>query len=155
MKKIIFIGTAILFSSLLVKETCGQKIVSNKSDAGSTFGRYGDCTTGRGICGIGADNLDSKSSTAKFIVEKENDSTIVLKIFKNKISSIEEVNLFEKSRTNLKKNEVIYFKMDVDLPIENAVKTGLGLQAKNFKIGSGYYLTVQYDSYYMIELKLK
>lgn len=155
MKKIMFIGTTILLSSLLVKETFCQKIVSNKTHANSTFGRYGDCTTGRGICGIGVDNLDSKSTTAKFIIERENDSTIVLKIFKDKISTVEEENLFDKSTHSFETAKQIFFKMDVDLPITTSVKINLHLPTKNVKINSGLYLAVEYDSYYMIELKLK
>ena len=155
MKLIIFIGTTIFMSCFVVTNTFGQKIIASKNDAGSSFGRYGDCTTGRGICGIDADNINNKSTTAKFFVEKENDSTLILKIFNSSISLADEISLFGKACADFEKTEQIYFKMDVDLPLTTAAKTSLYLPANNLKIASGLYMAVRFDSYYMIELKLK
>ncbi len=153
MKKIIFIGIAICMSVFICAKSFAQStMLYNKETA--SFGRYGNCTTGRGICGIDADNLNARSATAKFCIEKENDSTVVLKIFKARISLTDEVNLFGKASANFEKSEQMYFKMDADLPFTSASKTTLHLSNKYSKILNGLYPVVKFDSYYLIELKL-
>ncbi len=154
MKQIIFIGITILMSCLEVSNIFGQAIVYNKSNAIGSFGRYGDCTTGRGICGIDAENLNAKSATAKFCIEKENDSTLILKIFNSRISQTDETNLFGKTTDGFGKTEQMFFKMDVDLPISSASKTILNLSNEYSKILNGMYPVAKFDSYYLIELKL-
>jgi hypothetical protein len=155
MKKIIFIGIITFMSCLVNTEIYGQKTLSLNREANGSFGRYGDCTTGRGICGIDTDNLSDKSTTAKFSIEKENDSIVILKIFIKRISQFEEINILGKAAANFEKSEQMYFKMDVDLPFANTTKIILQLANNYSKIQSGLYPVVKFDSYYMVELKLK
>lgn len=155
MKQIIFIGISTLISCLVVLNTFGQPIEYNKSAASGTFGRYGDCTTGRGICGIDSDNLNARSATTKFCIEKENDSTVILKIFGSRISQADEINLFGKTIAAFEKTEQIYFKMDVDLPFTNASKTSLNISNQYSKILNGLYPVIKFVSCYLIELKLR
>jgi hypothetical protein len=152
MKKIIFIGITLFTSCFVCTNLFAQNKMLDKSTA--TFGRYGDCTTGRGICGIDADNLNAKSIISKFSIEKENDSTLVLKIFNNRIVATDEVSLFGKASTDFAKSEQMNFQMDVDLPLNNYTKLSLQLD-KCSKILSGLYPVIKFDSYYLVELKLK
>lgn len=152
MKKIIFIGITLLMSCFVTVNLFAQTTILNKNTVG--FGRYGNCTTGRGICGIDADNINSKSSVAKFSIEKENDSTVILKIFNDRISALDEVSLFGKTAGDFEKSEQMYFKMDVDLPFTTVTKTGLHLSSNYSKILNGIYPVIKFDSYYLVELKL-
>lgn len=140
---------------LIAINFCINLFSQNKVAAKTTasFGRYGDCSTGRGICGIDVDNLDAKSTVSKFLIEKENDSTLVLKIFNNRIDIADELILFGKSSVEFAKVAQIFFTMDVDLPLNNNTKSSLQL-GKYSKILNGIYPVVKFDSYYLVELKL-
>jgi hypothetical protein len=154
MKKLIFIGINILMCCSFCKCSIAQKnFTATRQVEG--FGRYGNCSSGRGICGIDANNLDSKTNAAKFYIEKENDSVVVLKIHKQKITQADELILFGKAVTDFAKTEQVYFKMDADLPFENSAKEILGLKEQYSKILTGIYPVVKFNDYYLVELKLQ
>ena len=142
----------ILTINFYTKSSTGQV---TKATATGAFGRYGQCTSGRGICGIEADNLNAKSTTAEFNIEKENDSTLILKIQKTKISVADEVVLFGKHLYEFSKDEAKYFKMDIALPLAQATKLALQVANKYNNIPMGTYLVNSFDSYFLIELKLR
>lgn len=136
---------------IIVENTFCQTTKINDS---GDFGRYGDCSTGRGVCGIGIDNLNAKSTTARFLIEKKNDSVVQMKILKVKLQLLDEVAVFGKNINDFTIREKKYFLLEEDLPLDIDVITLLLLKNKYTRITKGLFAIVEYQNYYLIELKL-
>ncbi len=145
----------LLFITIISTYCTAQSAKS--SSGGGDFGRYGDCSTGRGICGVGAENLASSkpNSNAKFTIEKKNESTIILKLMKANIPINQEAAVFGKAIQDFATTEKMYFKMDIDLPIDATITSSLKISSKYFKIPAGNYLLTNNAYYYSTEIKLQ
>ncbi len=120
------------------------------------FGRYGDCTTGRGICSFSPENIGEKSvsSNPKFSLIAETETTILLKIYKPNITPDEEMKLFGKAVKDFLPDEKMYFIMDADLPLDAKTISSLKLLPKFQKIPAGSYLVTSFTAFYIAEIKL-
>ncbi len=127
---------------------------SAKSSNTGDFGRYGDCSTGRGICGVGTDNI-ATNGKSNFSIEKKNDSIIILKLYKANISNAKEAAVYGKALQDFAASEKIYFKMDIDLLLDANTKSSLRIGNNYFKIPAGNYLLTSNTDYYFTEIKLQ
>jgi hypothetical protein len=125
---------------------------------GQTFGRYADCTTGRGICGIGIENMQGEGgpeiTNQKFMVEYKNDSTLQLRIVKANIELADEFRIFGSTLAALPKNEVPRIYIDLAVPVSEELRNRLGIPAKYTSIAAGVYVAAKTAQYYITELKL-
>ncbi len=123
-----------------------------------TFGRYADCTSGRGICGIGIENIRSEGgqdiTTQKFMVEYKTDSSLLLKIVKANIDQSDEYRIFGTSLATLPKNEPLRIYIDLAVPVSDELRNRLGIAAKYTSIAAGEYAATKSDQFFITELKL-
>jgi hypothetical protein len=125
---------------------------------GQTFGRYADCTTGRGICGIGIENTGNETTqvtSQKFIVEHKTDSTVQLRIVKANINAEDEYKIFGTSVNAIPKNAPLYIYIDRAVPISNELRNRLAIAAAYTSISAGIYTASKTDQFYITELKLQ
>jgi hypothetical protein len=141
----------ILFMLISIEKAISQttKIV----DSGD-FGRYGDCTTGRGICGIGVDDLNTKSTTSNFLIEKKNDSVLLMKVSKMKLTAEQEIALLGKQSNEFEAKEKKFFILEEDIFLDFIVISTLKLNKACASLQKGIFPIIEYQNYYLIELKL-
>lgn len=144
-KKHIIIPAALLFA--LQSESKAQN-----------FGRYADCTTGRGLCGIIVENIQAEQrvtdTTQKFWLQSKTDSTLLLKISRSNITPEDEYKIFGAPLASFQKDEPVYFHLDAAVPVEPALVKMLGLPEKTTTIKAGSYLLERTAPYFITELKL-
>jgi hypothetical protein len=123
-----------------------------------TFGRYAECTTGRGICGIGIENveegLELNAGSSKFIVRRRTDSTLLLKLVKANITAEEELRIFGKPLAQLPKHEPIRIYIDDAVPLSSEVRSLLAIPAAYSILIPGVFVVTDSGAYFITELKL-
>jgi hypothetical protein len=130
-------------------------VASVQKGGAQTFGRYGDCSTGRGICGIGTANLDERPTTQKFILAPQTDSSIQLIISIKNINLTDEIKILGKALSQVSIKAIPLFIMDMDLPIAESYKSILKLPLSISKIVMGSYVPIITDDKIIINLKVK
>jgi hypothetical protein len=120
-----------------------------------TFGRYGDCSTGRGICGIGTTNFEERLTTQKFILAPQTDTSIQLVISLKNISLADEIKIFGKVLSQISIKAIPLFVMEADLPIAESYKSILKLPLIISKITMGSYASMIIEDKIIINLKVK
>lgn len=151
MKKLISFGIALFITTVLVAQN-QQYYATN-----ITFGRYGDCSSGRGICGFGQTKIVAMENieNEKYVIYKDADSSLLLRIYKSHITKTDEVQLFGKVISEFNKDEKMHFKMDADFTASYQIENVINTSSSNFKkIQSGLYQVQSHLNYYLIELKL-
>ena len=142
MHQIIKLKVFLLISVLVCKVGVSQQ-----------FGRYGDCNSGRGVCGIGADETIEKSSS-KYVLQKYGNDSLIIKLLKGNISSEDELLIFGKKIINIMDYNKETFIIEQNLLIPENVKTILAIPKKVIGIKLGNYRIVNELNYYKVYVKL-
>jgi hypothetical protein len=123
-----------------------------------SFGRYADCTTGRGICGIGIENIGDEAThitSQKFIIGYKTDSTLQLRIVKDRITAADEVKIFGSTVASLPKGEPVKAYVDLAIPVTEMLRSLLTIPAKYTTIAAGIYTASSTGNFFITELKLQ
>jgi hypothetical protein len=124
-----------------------------------TFGRYADCTTGRGICGIQTENIGDKEplrvATQKFILRYQTDSTVQLVLIKANMNSTDEYKIFGTRLAMLPDKKPGFVYLDEAVPLTKTQLGRLGMPAKYSALAPGAYTVVVTETYFISELKLQ
>lgn len=124
-----------------------------------TFGRYADCTTGRGLCGVSTDNIGDENplriGTQKFFIRPKTDSTLELVLIKANITTADEYKIFGASLASLPLKKPASIFIDVAVPLDEAQRSRLGIAAKYTAIAAGEYAVVVTETFFISELKLQ
>jgi hypothetical protein len=123
-----------------------------------TFGRYADCTTGRGICGIGIENIDEGiewfPGDRKFIISRLTDSTLQLRLVKANITVADEPHIFGAALASLPADEPLRIYIDDAVPISSMVRKLLVIPDAFKMVAAGIFTVTETDTYLITELKL-
>jgi hypothetical protein len=131
------------------------KLFFNNCLNGQSFGRYGDCTTGRGICGIDSENLSLIVNKQKFTLIGKSDTSILLTIYLKNLLPNDEVSILGKSFDKISIKDKLIFIMDNDLLLTPLQKDKLLLPKNCSKIINGNYIPMFVEDKILINLKIK
>jgi hypothetical protein len=124
-----------------------------------TFGRYADCTTGRGICGVQTENIGDEGplrvGSQKFFIRPKTDSTVELVLVKANITSADEHKIFGSSLAALPQKKPSYVYIDNAVPLTESQRGLLGMANRYSAVAPGVYAVVVTETFFISELKLQ
>lgn len=124
-----------------------------------TFGRYADCTTGRGICGVQTENIGDEGplriANQKFIIRHYTDSTLQLVLVKAHITTTDEYKIFGTALAMLPDKKPVFVYLDEAVPLTKTQLERMGMSSKYTALAPGTYSVTVTETYFISELKLQ
>lgn len=124
-----------------------------------SFGRYADCTTGRGICGVQTENIGEEGplriGSQKFFIRNKTDSTLELVLVKANITHADEPKIFGSMVAELPFKKPISIYIDVAVPLTEAQRLRLGMATQYSAVAPGIYAITDTESFFIVTLKLQ
>lgn len=123
------------------------------------FGRYADCTTGRGICGVQTENIGDEGPLRiggqKFFIRSKTDSTLELVLVKANISYADEPKIFGSHIAELPNKKPTSIYIDAAVPLTEAQRLRLGVATQYSAVAPGIYTVTDTESFFISTLKLQ
>ena len=138
----------ILFISFF---TVGQTSSGNSQ---VTFGRYSNCTSGRGLCSFSVSKTENEMLSV-FKTHKISENIVVLEVRKSSITIENQIKIAGKPFSDLKENEELFFIQTENFIIDETTLLNLGIERKYNKINPGNYQMIAAKDKITITFSLK
>lgn len=123
------------------------------------FGRYADCTTGRGICGVQTENIGDEGPLRmggqKFFIRSKTDSTLELVLVKANISYADEPKIFGSHVAELPNKKPTSIYIDAAVLLTEAQRLRLGIATQYSAVAPGIYTITDTETHFLSTLKLQ
>lgn len=99
----------VLLAVVLAPLFCVSQSISKTADTQTTFGRYGNCTSGRGLCGITVSESTPSKPTAGNYSKIISEQSFILTLNRSNLRPEDEIRIAGKPLSQIRPDENLYF----------------------------------------------